>query len=403
MMRAPNCLAFVLVVLALAACLSTGAAGATTSVSLDEKRRALAVVAYVPEYRTGIDWDFVAKRATDLVLFSVEPLSDGDVKPYFPIDDEGADSALVQAHRARNATRGMDHLPPVAADGGVRLLLCVGGGGRSESFAAVAASPRTRAVLVANLLQIVQTKQLQGIDFDWEVPMSRKQQTDYGLLLADAATAFHAHDPHLLVTVAIHAWQDLGTASYAAVDRVHLMSYDAQGGNGKDGHATYAQAKTDAKRLASYGCPMGKIALGLPFYGRGISNPSLVLTYSDLVSKVGADLDPTSDVLGKDSAIGFNNVLTVQKKTKWALTHGLAGIMVWEVGQDTTDAATSLMEAIYDTKMGIKKKGRFKKKPATSDPRFAKAHQKKAKRAAAAAKKEKKKKKKRRIKRNFDL
>jgi len=371
------------------------------SASLAEKRRALAVVAYVPEYRTGIDWDFVAKRATDLVLFSVEPLPDGDVKPYFPIDDEGADSALIQAHRARNATRGMAHLPSAITDGGVRLLLCVGGGGRSESFAAVAAKPKTRAALVANLLQIVRAKQLQGVDFDWEVPMSRKQQADYALLLADAAAAFHAHDPHLLVTVAIHAWQDLGTASYAAVDRVHLMSYDAQGGNGKDGHATYAQAKIDAKRLAGYGCPMGKIALGLPFYGRGISNPSLVLTYGDLVSKVGADLDPTSDVLGKDSAIGFNNVLTVQKKTKWALTHGLAGIMVWEVGQDTTNAATSQMEAIYDTKMGIKKKGRFKKKKAMSDPRFAKAHQNKAKREAAARKK--KKKRRRRIKRNFDL
>ena len=36
----------------------------------------------------GIDWDFVAKRATDLILFSVEPLPDGDLKPYFPIDDE---------------------------------------------------------------------------------------------------------------------------------------------------------------------------------------------------------------------------------------------------------------------------------------------------------------------------
>ncbi len=394
-MRAINPLITTLALVAFA----VGAA-VSASASLAEKRRALAVVAYVPEYRTGIDWDFVAERATDLVLFSVEPLPDGDVKPYFPIDDEGADSALIQAHRARNASRGMAHLPPAATDGGVRLLLCVGGGGRSESFAAVAANPKTRAALVANLLHIVRTKQLQGVDFDWEVPMSRKQQADYALLLADAAAAFHAHNPQLLVTVAIHAWQDLGAASYAAVDRVHLMSYDAQGGNGKDGHATYAQAKTDAKRLASYGCPMSKIALGLPFYGRGISNPSLVLTYGDLVSKVGADLDPTSDVLGKDSAIGFNNVLTVQKKTKWALTHGLAGIMVWEVGQDTTDVATSLMEAIYDTKMGIKKKGRFKKKAATSDPRFAKAHQNKAKREASARKK---KPKKRRIKRNFDL
>ena len=146
---------------------------------LAERRHNLAVVGYVPEYRTGIDWDFVAKRATDLILFSVEPLPDGDLKPYFPIDDEGADSALVQAHRARNATRGLSHLPKTAREGGVRLLLCVGGGGRSESFASVASSAKTRAVLVSNLLQIVKNKQLQGVDFDWEVPLGRRQQADY--------------------------------------------------------------------------------------------------------------------------------------------------------------------------------------------------------------------------------
>lgn len=365
------------------------------------RRRDLAVVAYVPEYRTGIDWDFVTKRATDLVLFSVEPLPDGDIKPYFPIDDDGVESALTMAHRARNSSRGLKHLPMSINEDGVRLLLCVGGGGRSGNFPVVSASPDLRQVFVSNLLKIVLAKNLQGVDFDWEVPMSKQQLADYSLLLSETANAFHNHDPDLLVTVAIHAWQDLGQPSYHAVDRVHLMSYDGQS---TKGHATYSQATTDAKRLASYGCPMSKIALGLPFYGRGVSNPGLVLTYSDLVSKVGADLDPTSDILGKDSAIGFNNVLTVQKKTKWALSHGLAGIMVWEVGQDTTNEATSLLVAIHDTKMGIKRKGRFKKKQAKLDPRFAKIHQNKEKRDEERSKaKKKQKRKKRRIKRNFDL
>ena len=62
------------------------------------------------------------------------------------------------------------------------------------------------------------------------------------------------------------------------------------------------------------------------------------------------------------------------------------------------------MEAISDTKMGIKKRGRFKKKRASSDPRFAKVHQNKAKREEESTKRTKRRKKrKKRIKRNLDL
>ena len=128
------------------------------------------------------------------------------------------------------------------------------------------------------------------------------------------------------------------------------MSYDSQGGD--KGHATYAQAKKDAKRLASYGCPIGKLPWPA-ILREGISNPGLVLTYGDLVSKVGADLDPTSDVLGKDSAIGFNNVLTVQK-TKWRLRMVLPGS--WFGRSDRT----LLMQhhhcwSHYDTKWGSRR------------------------------------------------
>ena len=357
------------------------------------------VAAYVPEYRAGIDWDYVARRATDLVLFSVEPLPDGDIKAYFPIDDEGDDSAMVKAQAARKATRGAAHLPVASADGGVRLLLCVGGAGRSENFAAVAASPKLRLVFISNLLALVEKHGLQGVDFDWEIPMRRSEVADYGRLLMAASAAFRARN--LIITATVHPHQDLGQATYGFLDRVHLMSYD---GRHVSGHSPYQEAIADAKRLASYNCPMDKIALGLPFYGRGVTNPGLVLTYADLVKKVGADLDPTSDVLGKDSAIGFNNVLTVQKKTKWALRHGLAGVMIWEAGQDTTDPATSLMEAISDAKMGIKKPGRFKKKSARTDPRFRKV-QEKAEDAKKnpGKKRQTQKKRKRRNRRSFDL
>ena len=75
-----------------------------------------------------------------------------------------------------------------------------------------------------------------------------------------------------------------------------------------DTHSSYETSLLDVKRLSeTHGCPLSKIVLGLPFYGRGMLNPSLVLTYNDLVGKVGADLNPTIDVLGSGTFSSFSN------------------------------------------------------------------------------------------------
>lgn len=347
--------------------------------TLAERRKNLVVAAYVPEYRAGINWNFVATHATDLILFSVEPLPDGGLKPFFPLDTEEVESPLNQAKSAAAAT----------GDEPTRLMLCVGGAGRSSGFASIVKLPHLRKRLIGNIVELLQTHGLSGVDFDWEIPMQVDEIVGYAHLLEEAATELHKHD--LLVTVAVHAWQDIGPPSYKAVDRVHLMSYDAEGE-----HATMEKAVSDVKRLVSYGCPKRKIALGLPFYGRGLDRPDLVLTYGDLVSKVGADLDPTADVLGEDYAIGFNNVLTCQRKTKWALKNGLAGIMAWEAGQDTDDPSTSLLKAIADARLGRKVKGRYKKKNPETDPRFRKAHENIQRRRGAGKKRRRRKPRRRR-------
>jgi GH18 family chitinase len=356
--------------------------------ALENKQMVFA--AYVPEYRAGIDWDFFGQHVTDFILFSVEPLPDGDLKPYFPIDDEGPDSALVKAHRARNNSAHTNHLESDADR--LRLLLCVGGAGRSAHFRSVTSTKAKRTSFLKNLLEILTSKQLQGIDFDWETPSNRNDINQYQMLLQEAANMLRPRG--FLVTATLHAWQDIGVLAYASLDRVHLMSYDARGTT----HSSYETALMDVQRLVGFNCPKSKIVLGVPFYGRGLQNAGLVLTYNDLVQKVGADLDPTSDILGTGkSAIGFNNVLTVQRKTKYAIKESLAGIFAWEIGQDSNDPMTSLTKAISDVRMGIKRK-RFQKKDASADPRFTTKLKKKGKKKAAKHKK----KRKRRIVRKFN-
>ena len=119
------------------------------------------------------------------------------------------------------------------------------------------------------------------------------------------------------------------------------MSYDHQGK-----HSTLAAAKKDVKTLLKSGIPPYKIALGFPGYGRSVSSPGNVQTYEEIVKKY--DPKPSDDIAGPDKFY-FNGVKKKKKKTRYALKRGLAGLMLWEAGQDTKDHVTSLLGAVKDT------------------------------------------------------
>ena len=93
--------------------------------------------AYVPEYRLGIDFIAAGTVATDLILFSVEPTLDGEIRHL----DRLPKDRIAAAHKAKQET-------------GVRLLLCIGGGGRSEFFIGVAAKSATRKAFAQNIVDI---------------------------------------------------------------------------------------------------------------------------------------------------------------------------------------------------------------------------------------------------------
>ena len=64
------------------------------------------------------------------------------------------------------------------------------------------------------------------------------------------------------------------------------------------------------------------------------------MTYAEIVQK----FHPAGevDIAGN---FYFNNIRTIIRKTKAAQQDGLGGVMIWELGQDTTND-TSLLQAI---------------------------------------------------------
>jgi GH18 family chitinase len=293
--------------------LTAGAAGATLlpprAACADDPPPAAAgfrVVGYLPDYRA---FDPAAARGvTDLVVFSAEPTAAGDLD-------------LSRLRRVRWAD-----LRAFKTRHRVRLVLCVGGWERSRHFAAVAASDPARQAFAATAVRVCLAERLDGLDLDWEHPTGRAEQEGYARLLADLRAAFAPHGLVLSVTMA--AWQGLPRAGFEAADWVNVMAYDHPGR-----HSTFEQARADVDRLTAAGAPAAKITLGIPLYGRSPARRSDVLTYREIVAKHRPA--PADDEAG---GLYFNGPATVRRKTEYALGAGLAGVMVWELGQDAAGA-----------------------------------------------------------------
>ena len=222
-------------------------------------KKDFAVISYLPDYRFYIEVDDLALHVTDIILFSVAPSSTGDLTYYL------TPSNFRAAQHARRAKASYNPSSPR-----LRLLLTVGGAGRSQHFLSSSSDSAGRRKLVEALFSVCRRYELDGVDFDWEAPTSRHDMDAYQRLLSEASATFRPAG--MLVTVALHPGQTLMEGGYGAVDRVHLMTYDMSyhgKNNGAGHHAAFDDVQLAAERIIEAGCPTEKLAIGIPFYGRG--------------------------------------------------------------------------------------------------------------------------------------
>jgi GH18 family chitinase len=279
---------------------------------------AFLVVAYLPDYRVeAVDPD-AAAPVTDLIYFSIEPKATGELN-----SERLTDKALNKLKEMRKRHK-------------KRLLVAIGGWGRSKAFPRVAADPQRRSRLTRSLVRFCVDNGFDGVDFDWEHPANDAENAAYARLLSEVKEAFRPK--RLLVTVALADWQNPGAAAYEAVDRIHIMAYD----HGGERHSTFEQAVADVKAFEARKVPRAKLCLGLPFYGRGMKDRKLQMSYAEVMRQYRPA--PEADAVG---GVYFNGIETIRRKTRFARGHGLGGVMVWELGQDASGKA-SLLRAIQE-------------------------------------------------------
>ncbi|MBE6131584.1 MAG: hypothetical protein E7183_07660 [Erysipelotrichaceae bacterium] len=281
---------------------------------------------------------------------------------------------------------------------GVRVVLSIQGyGDESKNFKDAASTPENRAIFIKNIVDVVDKYHFNGVDLDWEYPgwfTPLKKDSDaenYTALCQELNTALKEKNPDYLLTAAIPGGAE-GFKRYNLaecskyLDYIHLMTYDLEASskvyhhtalyaNVGKGTATDAAVKESVEIFKLKGVPAEKIVVGIAFYGKyttpvsstngGLGSDSktgkyTTLTYarikSNFLNRVGDTVTEYWDSICYapylyDSAynyfITYENARSINEKAKYMRKNGLGGVMIWELGEDSSDG--ELMAAVVSS------------------------------------------------------
>jgi len=276
------------------------------------------VVGYLPSYGMWNIDNIDFSRLTQVLYFSLTPNTDGSLSIH--------SSAVSNINKIKTAIGNND----------VDIIISIGGASQSQNFPEMASTKAKRTKFINALKDFCLDNNLRGADIDWEFPNNATELKNCTSLIFEMSLVFN--DNNLLITSAQRANKnDLEDEALKYLDQVHVMAYD----NGF-AHSTYDYAVSCVNHFLNRGVPRSKIVLGLPFYGRTSTGGEN--TYRAIHNA--HNTKPEDDVA---DIYYFNGPDMISKKTKYAITEALMGVMIWEISQDTNDDS-SLLKAIDDTK-----------------------------------------------------
>jgi len=335
------------------------------------------------------------QELTHLVYSQAKPTARGDCQ-LAHMDVDAPNLRALKTLRARNPR--------------LLVLLSVGGWSGSTYFSDVAATPPARRHFSTSCLQIVKKYALDGLDIDWEYPVTGGKPTDHKrisdkdnfvLLLRRLRSDLDAlgNERHLLLTIASTGYRnhlrDLPLQEMSDIlDWFNLMGYDfnemqpkrTSHHSGLFAWSATANLDADASKYANsdaavqwyldHGVPPGKIVLGLPFYGQiwagvpqendGLYEPYLgrpgedgTLSYREIrqiylpvYTRHWDDQVKVPWLYNKETKImiSYEDPESIAVKAHYVIQRRLGGMMFWDLGQD--DSKSTLLGTIHQQLSG---------------------------------------------------
>jgi chitinase len=351
--------------------------------------RTSVVVAYVfPQDSLILPGEISARKLTR-INYAFANLQGGRIVSGFTHDDQNL-AALVVLKQENPA---------------LTVLVSVGGWLWSGNFSDMALSRQSRGIFIESAVDFLTRHQLDGLDIDWEYPgmagaeshFRPEDKQNYTLLLKELRARFDREEKtlhrRLYLTIATGASQEFIAHTEMEkvqkyVDSVNLMAYDyyepssdAVTGN----HAPLFSDPADPKKASAdaslheyeqAGVPADKIVLGVPFYGHiwgtvpdenhglfqpGKPVPNASAQYGDIAGMLRSGYtrywDSASSVpflYNPESKmfVSYEDPEALALKCKYAIAHGLKGIMFWDYEADPTGALLNAINAGINGKPG---------------------------------------------------
>ncbi len=289
------------------------------------------VIAYMP----GSDWEFDAKfkdikweYLTHVNVSFLYVTEDGELLDYKVKDN-------------------LEEIRNTAHKNNVKVLISLISS-HNEGFAEAIKNEQTRSKLVDNVIKYVRDNQLDGFDIDYEIYDRRGPD-----LLAFAKELNKKKDKEMLQTCAVVRF---GLDTYTIewqnyFDLINVMNYSYTGGWGKEGqHSPYDKTVQAMEGwMSELETPASKLVFGLPFFGFSWDDevPGLdkvrAIRFHQIVSYYSDENVINNDQIGRTY---YNGHPTIRKKCIYAKEKGMAGVMIWQIFQDSFEEEYSLLNVI---------------------------------------------------------
>jgi chitinase len=264
---------------------------------------------------------------------------------------------------------------------GVKVIMSVGGWENCAGFPGMVAQSATRAKFIGQVLNFLKTNDYDGIDLDWEFVSNPTEQRDFGFFVKELSEALRAQNPPLQLSLAAPAddywarWINFEElAGY--FDFIGFMTYDFHGPwsdhSGPNSPLYLCGGDTCGSLNDSflYGLsrkiPKEKLLVGLAFYGRSFDcsafyqpfKESGEYRYADVAgllstgwTRIWDDCSqvPIAQRSDQKVIVSYDDEQSIDAKCRYVLDKNAAGVIIWELTQDTVNGQPVLLKVVGES------------------------------------------------------
>lgn len=276
------------------------------------------IVGYLPEYRFKVSDKIDYCKLTHLNICFANPDSKGNIL----LSDTLAD--VLTSIRAKNPD--------------LKIFISLAGGAllkdQAITWKRLIDNPKNRPAFIEKIVSYVEEYNFDGVDVDLEWKNVTKGYSPFILELNEVLEV-----KNIELTAAlpgIYRYSNITDEAIHTFDFINLMAYDERGSwaphkPGQHSSIPFAQRSIHFWR-DSVGIPPEKLTLGLPLYAYNFTNPKKTISHT--IAEV-ISFNHQNAFVDSFGLIYFNGKPTLEAKVRLA-SEDLAGVMVWELGQDTT-------------------------------------------------------------------